>query len=101
MAAIPISIYGVGLARHNSYMHQSVRLAAEAVLDAEIPSVITKDISRRLAPREIPPNGNFYDTWFNKNKGLFQPKTGALGSAPKTQVPSGSSKLGRHSSAPE
>jgi hypothetical protein len=78
MAAIPISIYGVGLARHDSYMQQTVQLAAEAVLDAEIPSVITKDISRRLAPREIPPNGNFYDTWFQQNKGLFRPKTGGF-----------------------
>jgi membrane-associated phospholipid phosphatase len=42
-------------------------LAARAVLDAEILTVVMKDIDRR----SIPENGDFSDTWFNKTDGSY------------------------------
>ncbi len=71
MTLLPLSAYAVGLARRDSYTQQTVQLAAEAVLDAEIPALVTRDVSRRLPPRSIPRNGDFSDTWFRRNKGPF------------------------------
>ena len=48
--------------RHDSYSQQTVELAAEAVLAAEIPALVTRDVARRLSPGDIAPNGNFSDT---------------------------------------
>jgi len=71
MALLPLSAYALGLARRDSYAQKTVELAAEAVVDAEIPALVIRDISRRLPPRSIPPDGNFSDTWFRRNKGPF------------------------------
>jgi len=60
----PIGFYALGLARHDRYAQQTSLLAGEAVADAEILTTVMKDIDRRLRPSEIPPNGDFSDTWF-------------------------------------
>jgi hypothetical protein len=64
---VPASFYAVGLMNRDSYAQQTALLAGEAVADAEIVSVVMKDVDRRLTPLEIPPNGNFSDTWFKRN----------------------------------
>jgi membrane-associated phospholipid phosphatase len=64
---VPASFYAVGLFSHDSYAQQTALLAGEAVVDAEIVSVVMKDVGRRLTPLAIPPNGNFSDTWFKRN----------------------------------
>lgn len=71
MVLLPLSVYLLGHVRRDSYARQTVQLAAEAVLDAEMPALVARDISRRLRPAEVPPNGDFRDTWFRRNKGLF------------------------------
>jgi membrane-associated phospholipid phosphatase len=71
MAAVPITAYAVGRVRHDSYSQQTVELAGEAVLAAEIPALVTRDLTRRLSPGDIPPNGDFSDTWFRSQKGPF------------------------------
>ena len=71
MALVPLSTYALGLARRNSYSQKTVELAAEAVLDAEIPALVMRDVTRRLRPRDIPASGDFSDTWFRRNKGPF------------------------------
>jgi len=71
MAAAPITAYAVGRVRHDSYSQQTAVLAAEAVLNAEIPALVTRDVTRRLSPGDIPPNGDFSDTWFRSQKGPF------------------------------
>ena len=71
MAAAPITAYAVGRVRHDSYSQQTAELAAEAVLSAEIPALVTRDVARRLSPGDIPPNGNFSATWFRSQKGPF------------------------------
>ncbi len=71
MGVLPMSAYALGLAHRDSYTQETVQLAAEALLDAEIPALIARDVSRRLRPQDIPPNGDFSDTWFRRNKGPF------------------------------
>jgi len=74
---VPASFYGVGLANRDSYAQQTALLAGEAVADAEIVSVVMKDVGRRLTPLSIPPNGNFSDTWF-KRKGNWLAANGGF-----------------------
>ena len=71
MAVVPTTTYAVGWVRHDSYSQQTAQLAAEAVLAAEIPALVTRDVTRRLSPGDIPPNGDFSDTWFRSPKGPF------------------------------
>ena len=71
MAVVPITAYAVGRVRHDNYSQQTAELAAEAVVDAEIPALVTRDVARRLSPGDIRPNGNFSDTWFRSHKGPF------------------------------
>ncbi len=71
MAVVPLSTYALGLARRSRYAQQTAELSAEAVVDAEIPALVMRDVSRRMRPQDISPNGNFSDTWFNRDKGPF------------------------------
>jgi membrane-associated phospholipid phosphatase len=64
MTLFPLAWYAAGLARKNSYAQHTSLLAGEAVADAEILTTILKDLDRRLRPIEVPPNGNYSDTWF-------------------------------------
>jgi membrane-associated phospholipid phosphatase len=69
-ALVPLSAYAVGLARRDSYAQQTALLAGEAVADAEILTLVMKNVDRRLRPVEIPPDGDFAHTWF-KGSGRF------------------------------
>jgi membrane-associated phospholipid phosphatase len=60
----PLSFYLAGLARKDSYAQRTALLAGEAVGDAEILTTVMKNVDRRLRPSDIPPNGDFDDTWF-------------------------------------
>ena len=71
MAVIGVSAYTAGLVRHDRYLQETTMLAAEAILDAGIPALVMRDISRRIPPSSIPPNGNFADSWFRSQKGPF------------------------------
>ena len=62
--AAPLSLYVIGLARKDSKMRQTALLAGEAVADAEIVTTVLKDATSRLRPADVPPRGNFSDTWF-------------------------------------
>jgi len=69
MFAVPSAVYVVGLLRKDSYAQHTFLLAGEAIIDSEILTTVMKDIDRRLKPVEVPPNGNFADTWFQANQG--------------------------------
>jgi hypothetical protein len=74
IAAVPISFYLAGLAHKDSYSSNTALLAGEAVVNAEIITIVMKDIDRRMTPREIGPNGDFSDSWFrtqNRSAGGF------------------------------
>ncbi|HEY1951046.1 MAG TPA: phosphatase PAP2 family protein [Bryobacteraceae bacterium] len=67
---VPLSFYGLNFLRHDSYGEQTALLAGEAIADAEIVTTVMKDVDRRLRTADIPPNGNFANTWF-KSKGTW------------------------------
>lgn len=59
----PLVLYGVGALRKDSKMSRTALLAAQAVVDAEIVTVVLKPSVSRWRPSTIPPNGNFADTF--------------------------------------
>jgi membrane-associated phospholipid phosphatase len=63
-AALPLSLYGIGLVRKDSYATKTALLAGEAVADAEILTTIFKGVDRRVRPVNLPANTKFGDTWF-------------------------------------
>jgi hypothetical protein len=71
MFAVPSAVYGIGVVRKDSYAQHTFLLAGEAVIDSEILTSVMKDISRRLKPIEVPPDGSFADTWFQANQRNF------------------------------
>jgi membrane-associated phospholipid phosphatase len=64
MTLVPVSFYGLSLLRKDSYGQSTSLLVGEAVVDSELLTTVMKSVSRRLRPIDIPPNGNFSDTWF-------------------------------------
>lgn len=72
---IPLALYAIGVARRDKYAQQTFFLAGRAVIDAEILTAVMKDIDRR----DIPANGNFKETWFDKKDGHL---LGGIGSFP-------------------
>lgn len=71
MALFPASVYALGLARHDSYMQKTLQLSAESVLDSEILDLVIRDVTRRVPPKDIAPNGDFSDSFFQNHKGPF------------------------------
>jgi membrane-associated phospholipid phosphatase len=71
MAIVPGALYAIAHFRHDGYMERTIELAGEAVLDSEALNLVLRDVSRRLPPRDIPANGNFADTFFDRHVGLF------------------------------
>lgn len=68
MAIVPAAFLVVGHFRHDSYAEQTALLAGEAYADSAIVDIAMKVTTRRLRPSDIPPNGNFSDTFFNSTK---------------------------------
>ena len=62
-AAIPVTEYVAGLVRHDPYMQQTAVYTAEAVIDSEIVATALKEVTYRQRPMDIPPDGNFSDSW--------------------------------------
>lgn len=50
MFAVPLSAYGAGLVRHDTYLQQTALLTAEAVVDSEVLTQAMKATTRRLLP---------------------------------------------------
>jgi hypothetical protein len=68
MMGTPAAFYLVGLARHRPHSQNTGLLAAEAIADSQILTFAIKQAVGRLTPSQIPPDGNFRNTWF-KYKG--------------------------------
>jgi membrane-associated phospholipid phosphatase len=66
----PAAFYLIGLARHRPHSQNTGLLAAEAIADSQILCFAIKQAVGRLTPSQIPPDGNFRDTWF-KYKGTL------------------------------
>ena len=74
---VPTAMYGVGLLRHDRQSQNTFLLSVEAVIGSEILGTVMKDIDRRLRPIDIPPDGNFSDTWF-KSHGCYWRGSGSF-----------------------
>lgn len=64
MLAMPTALYLTGLVRKDTYSKNTAVLAAEALLDVEIPTLVLRNTARRLRPLDVAPAGDFSDTWF-------------------------------------
>jgi len=71
IAAVPATTYFVGLVSHKSYAKQTAELTAESLIAAGIPALVTRDIARRVPPSDIPPSGDFSDSWFRSHRSPF------------------------------
>jgi len=78
MIAVPLTAYGVGLVRHDSYLQGTALLTGEAVIDSELLTQVLKATTRRLLPEYIPPNGNFRDSWFHNHSGPWYTAPGSF-----------------------
>ncbi len=67
IAAVPAAFLVVGHFRHDSYAEKTALLAGEAYADSAIVDIIMKVATRRLRPSDIPPTGNFSDTFFHSH----------------------------------
>jgi membrane-associated phospholipid phosphatase len=63
-ALMPLSVYAVGLMRQDSYQQETSLLAGEALADSLILATAMKVSTQRLRPSDIPPQGDFSDTFF-------------------------------------
>jgi membrane-associated phospholipid phosphatase len=71
MAIVPASFYVAALVRKDTYAEHTALLAGEAFADAEALGLVMKDVSLRLRPSDISPQGNFADTWFAARGSVF------------------------------
>lgn len=67
----PASFYAVGLFDKDPYTRKTGLLAAEALADVTILEEVMKGVTRRLRPSDIPPHGDFSDTFFKANSNPF------------------------------
>jgi hypothetical protein len=80
---IPAGLVGGGYLSHRTYLAHTGILALEAWVNVDILDEAIRDVLRRQRPVNIPPNGNFSDTWFktsgnpiNSNGGFPSGHTG-------------------------
>lgn len=60
----PGALFLAGLLRDDAYAKQTALLAGEGLIDAEVVSAVMQNVTRRLRPSDISPEGDFGDTWF-------------------------------------
>jgi len=61
---VPAVFYIVGLTTKNNYTKNTGMLAAEALLNAEIPNLVLRNTTRRLRPSEALAQDSLSNTWF-------------------------------------
>lgn len=66
--ALPAGLMAAGYIRHDNREVNTALLAAEAYGDSVVINLAIKAVTRRERPSDIPPNGNFEDTFFNGSK---------------------------------
>lgn len=69
---LPVSLLGIGYARHDDYQVGTALLAGEAYADASVVDLVMKAITRRKRPSDIPPGGSYNDTFFSGGKSPFK-----------------------------
>ncbi len=67
MAIFPATFYAVGLARKDRYAQNTALLAGEGFLDSQVVTLALKAMTRRVRPRDIPPEGDYTHTWYQSD----------------------------------
>jgi len=70
--ALPAGLMAAGYLRHDNREVSTALLAAEAYGDSVVVNLAMKAVTRRERPADIPPNGNFEDTFFSGGKSPFK-----------------------------
>lgn len=70
--ALPASLMAAGYIRHDDREVNTALLAAEAYGDSVVINLAMKAVTRRERPSDVPPHGNFEDTFFNGSKSPFK-----------------------------
>lgn len=70
--ALPAGLMAAGYIRHDDREVNTALLAAEAYGDSVVVNLAIKAVTRRERPSDVPPNGNYEDTFFNGNKSPFK-----------------------------
>jgi membrane-associated phospholipid phosphatase len=70
--ALAAGLLAAGYIRHDDREVNTALLAAEAYGDSVVVNLAIKAVTRRERPSDVPPNGNFEDTFFNGNKSPFK-----------------------------
>jgi membrane-associated phospholipid phosphatase len=68
---VPVSFYALGLIRKDSYQQETSLLAGEAIADSLILTTVMKVSTLRLRPSDIPPQGDFSDTFFQRRHSIW------------------------------
>lgn len=72
VAAIPAILLFSGYMRHDEYARNTALLAGEAYADSAIADLAIKAVTRRKRPVDVPPGGDFSDTFFSGGKSPFR-----------------------------
>ncbi len=65
IVAAPVAFYLTGVFTKDEEAKHTGLLAGEAVASVEVPNVFLRNTIRRERPSDIPPDGNFSNTWFS------------------------------------
>jgi len=69
--AVPASLLAAGYIRHDQYQISTALLCGEAYADSAVVDLAIKAVTRRQRPLDVPPGGDFHDTFFNGGKSPF------------------------------
>lgn len=69
--ALPAALMAAGYIRHDDREVNTALLAGEAYCDSVVINLAMKAVTRRERPSEVPPGGNFSDTFFDSRKSPF------------------------------
>jgi hypothetical protein len=72
VVALPVSLLGVGYARHDSYMTSTAMLAGEAYADSAVVDLAVKAVTRRDRPSDVPAGESFNHTFFDSGMSPFK-----------------------------
>ncbi len=70
--ALPAGLMTAGYIRHDDREVNTALLAAEAYGDSVVINLAMKAVTRRLRPSDVPPGGDFSDTFFKGGKSPFK-----------------------------
>ncbi|HLY40225.1 MAG TPA: phosphatase PAP2 family protein [Terracidiphilus sp.] len=69
--ALPVSLLTAGYIRHDTREVNTALLATEAYGDSVVINLAMKAVTRRERPTDVPPGGDFTDTFFSGGKSPF------------------------------